>query len=70
MEQGVGLFVEQTLAVVLGREMANEPIGQACRCPTIKMQSRLLGQVMANAVPVERRLAAYVQTFHFSLQED
>jgi hypothetical protein len=62
-------FVEQPLAMVLGRKALGEPLGEAPCPPAIRMENRVPGDVVADAMPVERGLATDVQTLEASLQQ-
>ncbi len=65
-----GLFLEESLAVVPGWEMLGEPLRKPSRFPAIDVEDRPLGQVAPYAVPVERGLAADMQSFEAPLQQD
>ena len=69
VQHGVGLFVEQPLAVVLSRKALGEPSRQTPGLPAVQMQERLLRYVLAQAVPVERGLATDMQAFKPALQK-
>ena len=70
VEQRIGLLVEQPLAVIIGWEPQGKPLRQAPRRPAVEVQDRLLGHVVAHAIPVERGLAADVQPLESALQQD
>src|SRR5579872_2949488 len=70
MKQGLGALVEQALAMVLGRKALGEPLRKAPGFPAIKVDDRSLGEVLAYAVPVERGLAADMQSIEAALQQD
>jgi hypothetical protein len=69
LQQGFRLLVEQPLSVVFSGKALCEPFWQMPRGPAIKMQSGLLRHVLAQAIPVKRRLAAYVQPLELALQQ-
>jgi hypothetical protein len=57
-KQRPGLLVEQTAAAVAAREAIVEPRRQRARRPAVELESRLLNNIVAHAVPVESGLAA------------
>jgi hypothetical protein len=69
VEQRLRLFLEEPLAVVLGRKPFGEPRGQASGLPAVEMENRALRHIVADTVPVERRLAADMQPFEAPLPE-
>ena len=70
IRERAGALLEEPLAVVLGRKTLGEPLREAPRFPAIKVEDRPLGHVVADAVPVERGLAANVEPIEIALQED
>ena len=67
--RGIGrALVEQALTMVFSREALGEPFREAPGLPAVEMKDGALGDVLADAVPVERRLAADVQPLELSLQ--
>ena len=69
MHRRVGALGKQALAVVLGRKAVSEPFRETLSCPAVKMKDGTLGHGLADAVPVERRLAANMQPLELSLQQ-
>jgi hypothetical protein len=65
VKQRVRLLLEEPLAV----EALGEPLRKAPRSPAVKVLDRPLRQVLAYAMPVERELAADMQSVEAPLQQ-
>lgn len=57
------------LAVILDRKTLCEPFGQMPSHPAVKMRQGLLPRLLAQTVPVERRLAADMQALEPALKQ-
>ena len=55
--------------MVFGREACGEPVGQPGCSPAVKLQDRLMRDVVPDPIPVEGRFAADVQPIDRALQQ-
>src|ERR1700677_1423445 len=55
--------------MIFGWKPLGEPLGETPRLPAVKVEDRTLRHVVADALPVERGLAAHMQSFEASLQQ-
>src|SRR5271154_1670240 len=58
VQRPVELFIEEPLAMVLAGKLSDEPIRQMSGYPSVQVQDALLRNVVAHAIPFQRRLPA------------
>ena len=70
VKQRTRTLLEQPLAMIFGWKALGEPLREPPRFPTVQMKDGPLADVVADAMPVERGLAADMQSFEAPLQQD